>query len=166
MCFSDCIGCDRDWLPWKAYCCLCMDRYWYSQLRYWYSTLTVLIQSVTVLTQSVTFIWQKKGLPALCSVLPPASNVVYFAVLQPGLFSMYCLMHCTLQPQEPPSVDYLRHSADLPYHCNQSCHQFVAKQTLMSFITGLGYFVSWGNYNAFLFWMLSLVSCWELLLSM
>ena len=31
-----------------------------------------------------------------------------FAVLQPGLFSY------TVQPLGPPSVNYLRHSADLP----------------------------------------------------
>ena len=31
--------------------------------------------------------------------------------------------------------------------CNQSCHQFVAKHTLMSFISGLGHFFFLGSYN-------------------
>ena len=118
--------------------------------------------------------------------------VSYFAVLQPGLFSVYCLILCciatrtvlsvlshtllycnqdcsqcivsyTVQPLGPSSVNYLRHL--LICHClqcNQSCHQFVAKHTLMSFITGLGYFVSWGSYNNqtyFFLLVLSSVSC-------
>ena len=37
----------------------------------------------------------KKGLPGLCIVLPLPPTLVYFAVLQPGLFSVYCLIHCT-----------------------------------------------------------------------
>ena len=80
----------------------------------------------------------KKGLPGLCSVLPPASSVGVLCCTAARMFSVCCLIHCTatrttfsallycsqdcsqcvvsytVQPLGPPSVNYLRHSADLP----------------------------------------------------
>ena len=59
-----------------------------------------------------------------------------------------CIVSYSVQPLGSPSVNYL--GTLLICHCpqcNQSCHRFVAKHTLMSFITDLGYFVSWGNHN-------------------
>ena len=71
----------------------------------------------------------------------------------------HCVVYCVL----PPMLVYFAvMRPDLHFlQCSQSYHQFVTKHTLMSFITGLGCFVSWGNCNdqtCFLFWMLSLVS--------
>ena len=56
----------------------------------------------------------KKGLPALCSVLPPASSAgVLCCTATRTLLSV--LSHTLYnQPLGPPSVKYLRHSADLP----------------------------------------------------
>ena len=76
--------------------------------------------------------------------MPP--TLVYLAELQPGLFSVYRLIHCTATRtlfSELPQTLLICHCLQ----CNQSCHQFVAKHTLVLFITDLGYFVSWGNYN-------------------
>ena len=46
--------------------------------------------------------------------------------------------------------------------CNQNCHQFIGKHTLMSFITDLEYFLFPGTVTipkvAFLFWTLTLVA--------
>ena len=71
-------------------------------------------------------------------LLPP--TLVYFAVLKPRLLSVYCLIHCTTTRTTSDTLL-------ICLQCNQSCHQFVAKHTLISFITDLGYFVSWGKHN-------------------
>ena len=114
-------------------------------------SVMVQIQPVMIQMRSDTVHLARRGFQdcAVYCLLPP--SLVYFAVLQPGLFSIFCLIHFvsyTVQPPGPTSVNYLRHL--LICHClqcNHSCHQFVAKPTWMSFISGLGYFVSWGNYN-------------------
>ena len=66
------------------------------------------------------------------------ATLVYSAVLQPGLLSVYCLIHYTTTSLPRTTFSELLQAL---------CHQFIAKHTLMSFITGLGYFVSWGNCN-------------------
>ena len=67
------------------YCSMCTDMASYATNTVSYSTDTVSYGSSG-----------KKGLPELCSVLPPASSVcLLFAVLQPGPFSVYCLIDCT-----------------------------------------------------------------------
>ena len=78
-----------------------------------------------------------------CLLLP---ILVYSAVLQPELLSVYCVhtLYNLCHFQWTVSGTLL---ICCWFQCNQSCHQFVAKHTLMSFITGLGYFVSWGNYS-------------------
>ena len=98
----------------------------------------------------------------MCSVLPPSSNVGVICCTAPGLFSVCCFIHSTTTrttfSEQTSGTLLICHCLQ----CNQSCHQFVAKHTLMSLITGLGYFVSWGNCNdhifAFFFWMLSFVN--------
>ena len=109
----------------------------------------------------------KKGLPALCSVLPPDSSVgVLCCTATRTLLSV--LSHTLYNHKDPfqwttPGTLLICHCLQ----CYQSCHQFVAKHTLMLFFTGLGNHVSWGNCNGqtcFLFWILSLMSCWQLLL--
>ena len=53
----------------------------------------------------------KKGLPGLCSVLPPAPNI---GVLCCTAARTLYIVSYTVQPLLPPSVNYLRLSADLP----------------------------------------------------
>ena len=69
-------------LPRKMYCSQCTDTASYGFNTTSYGTDTVSHGS-----------WGKKGLPTLCNVLP--RTLVYFAVMPPRLFSVYCLMHCT-----------------------------------------------------------------------
>ena len=117
--------------------------YRYGQLRYRYRQLRYRYSQLRYRYDQIRFIWQERAPRTVYCVLPPA--LVYFAVLQPGLFSVYCLIHCT---STRTTFSELSQGTMLVCHClqcNQSCHQFVAKQTLMSFITGLGYFISWGN---------------------
>ena len=54
--------------------------------------VAVSIRSVTVPIQSVSVRLVHQHCVVYC-LLPP--TLVYFAVLQPGLFSVYCLIHCT-----------------------------------------------------------------------
>ena len=56
----------------------------------------------------------KKGLPALCSVLPPASSIGVLCCNATRTVLSVLSHEYTVQPQRPSSVNYLRHSADLP----------------------------------------------------
>ena len=80
MCFGDCIDSDRDRLPRKTYCSLCTDT-----ASYGFNTVPI---------ESVTVHLARRGFQdrVVYCLLPP--TLVYFAVLQPGLFSVYCLIHC------------------------------------------------------------------------
>ena len=115
--------------------------YRYSQVRYRYSQVLYRYSQVLYRYSQVLFIWQEGA----SSTVPP--TLVYFAVLQLGLSQ--CIVSYTVQPLSPPSVNYLR-------------HQFVAKHTLLSSISDLDILFPGAitmTRLAFLFWMLSLVSC-------
>ena len=160
VCVGDCIDCDRDDLPPKAYCSLCTDTASYGTGMASYDTVSYSTDTVSYGSSG------KKGLPVLCSVLPPASNVGVLCCNA----TRTVLVHTLCNHKD--SLQYTTSGTLLIYfcrQCNQSCHQFVAKHTLMSLVIGLGYFVPWNSYNdqtCFLSWMLSLVSCWQLLLPM
>ena len=89
----------------------------------------------------------KKGLPGLCSVLPPASNVgvLFYTATRTVLSVLSHTLYNHYHPLQRTTSGTLLICRCLL--CNQNCHQFVAKHALMSFITGFGYFVSWGIYN-------------------
>ena len=92
-------------LPWKLYSSLCINMVSYSTDTASYGNDAVSYCTNTVSCSSSG----KKRLPALCSVWPPASSLVYFAVMQPGLFSGYCLIHCTTTRSKTPFSE-LRHA--------------------------------------------------------
>ena len=126
MCVGDCIDSDSD--PFTAkYCSPCTDTSSYG-------TNTISYGSSG-----------RKGVPALCSVLPPASNVGVLCcnATRTVLSVLSRTLHNHKNPTQWTTVGTL-----LICHCiqwNQSCHQFVAKHTLMSFITGLGFFCFLGQ---------------------
>ena len=122
-------------LPRKAYCILCTDTATYGTDTVNYGTDAVSCGSSG-----------KKGPPGLCSVLPPASDVDVLCCT--AVRTVLSALSHTLYNQD--HLQWTTSGTLLICHClqcNQSCHQFVAKHTLMSFIADLGYFVSWCNYN-------------------
>ena len=109
----------------------------------------------------------KMGLPALCSTLPPASNVGELCCMQPGLFSVYCLIHCTTTKTALCELPQALCWSAFVFSITRAVISLFAKHTLVLFFSCLWYFVSWGNRSdqtCFLFWMLSSLSCWQLLL--
>ena len=82
--------------PWKAYCSLRTDTTSYS------------IDAVSYGSSG------NKGLPALCSVLPPACSVG--ALCCNATRTALSVLSHTLYNDRPPLVNYLRHSADLPLY--------------------------------------------------
>ena len=122
-------------LPQKAYCSLCTGTVSYGMDTISYSPYTVRYG-----------LSGKKGLPALCNVLPPASNVGVLCCT--ATWTFFSLLSHTLYKYQD-RFQWTTSGTKVICHClqcNQSCHQFVTKHTLVSFITNLGYFVSWGNY--------------------
>ena len=102
MCVGDCIDLREIDVPRKAYCSMYTNMASYSTDTASYSTNMVsLVHLARRGVQHCVVHW--------LLVLPP---MLYFAVMQPGLFSVYCLLHLTTT--KAPSVNYLRHSADLP----------------------------------------------------
>ena len=91
----------------------------------------------------------RKGLHAqgLCNVLPPTSNV---GVLRCTATTTVLIVLSYTLHKHWAHLQWTTSGTLLICHylqCNQSCHQFIAKHTLMSFIADLWYFVSWCNYN-------------------
>ena len=101
-------------------------------LRFYTKGVTVPIRAVTVPIRPVTVNLARKGFMdcVVYCLLPP--TFVYFAVLQPALFSVYNYKyHFQLTTPGPLLICQC-------LQCNQSCHQFVAKHALMSFVTDFG----------------------------
>ena len=136
-------------LPRKAYCIVCVA----------IRPVTVLLRPVTVLIRPVTVLIRPVTVPIrpvtvlIRPVTVPIRPVTVrlsrrifqergcsTSCLQLWCTLLYCNQGCSqcivLYTVQPPRL-----------RCSQSCHQFVAKHTLMPFITDLGSFVSWGNYN-------------------
>ena len=78
-------------------------------------------------------------------LLPP--TLVYFAVQQPWLFSIYCLTHCTTTRTPFSELSQALCWSAIVFSVSRAVISLLPKHTLMSFITGLAYFVSWGTYN-------------------
>ena len=115
-------------LPQKAYCSLCTSTASYGTNMVNYSSSG------------------KKGLPGLCRVLPAASNFGELCCI--ATRTVLSVLSHSVQPLGPPSVNYLRHSADLPLSSVYPELSSVCYQTdFDSLIIGLRYFVSWGSYN-------------------
>ena len=82
-------------LPRKAYCSLCTHTDYRLIYHERHSVVCVPILPITVQIQSVVVHLVRMGFQGciVYCLLPP--TMVYFAVLQPGLFSVHCLIHCT-----------------------------------------------------------------------
>ena len=83
-------------------------------------SVTVSIRLVTVQIQSITVHLARRRFQdcVVYCLLPP--TLVYFAVLQPGLFSVYCLIHCTTT----------RTTFSALLYCNQDCSQCIVSYTV------------------------------------
>ena len=126
-------------------------------------------RSGTVPIQSVRVHLAKRGFQdcVVYCLLPPA--LVNFVVLQPGLFSVYCLIHCTTTKTL---------FSELPLALCWSAIVFSVTRAVISWLPNILWCPSLLSLDilfpgavamtklVLLFWMLALVSCWQLHLPM
>ena len=112
MCVGDCIDSERDRFSAKG---VLKSVYRYGRLRYRYGQLRYRCGHLQYRYGQLRFIWQERAsrtVQCTASCLQRWCTLLYCTLLYCSQDSSPCTT--TVQPLGPPSVNYLRHSADLP----------------------------------------------------
>ena len=158
VCVGDCIDSYRDRFTAKG---ILESVYRYGQLRYRYGQLRYRYGQLRYRYGQLRVIWQEGASSSVVyCLLPP--TLVYFAVLQPGLFSVYCVIHCTTTRTTFSELPQALCSSAIVFSVTRAvisllsnilwCHSLLALDILFPGAITM-------TKLAFLFWMLTLMSC-------